>query len=321
MAVHRVAVLTLDGVTPLDLAIPAQVFGARPETPYEVTLCALTDRVTTTVGFELVVDGGLDGLRKADTVIVPGFEPPRSPPQVVLDALAEAHDRRRRVVSICTGAFALAAAGVLDGLHATTHWRHIDDLEREYPAVQVDRDVLYVDEGEVLTSAGVCCGIDLCLHIVRRDLGAVVANRIARSLVAAPHRDGGQAQYVPAPVAVAGDNVLAETRAWALQRLDRPLSVTELARHARMSQRSFMRRFAEETGTTPLRWLVTARVGLARELLETTDLPIEQVARDCGLGTAANLRLHFRRTLNTTPTAYRRTFTRDVRTRDLAATG
>jgi transcriptional regulator GlxA family with amidase domain len=212
------------------------------------------------------------------------------------------------VVSICTGAFALAAAGVLDGLHATTHWRHIDDLERDFPAVVVDRDVLYVDEGEVLTAAGMCCGIDLCLHIVRRDLGAVVANEIARGVVAAPHRDGGQAQYVPAPVPVTGETSLSATRAWALQRLDQPLTLRLLARHAGVSQRTFMRRFAEETGTTPRQWLLNARLGRARELLETSDHPISRVARDCGLGTAANLRLHFRRTLNTTPTAYRHTF-------------
>jgi transcriptional regulator GlxA family with amidase domain len=214
------------------------------------------------------------------------------------------------VVSICTGAFALAAAGVLDGLHATTHWQYIDDLERQFPSVRADRDVLYVDEGDVLTSAGVCCGIDLCLHIVRRDLGAVVANQIARGLVAAPHRDGGQAQYVPAPVADAGDTALADTRAWALQRLGQSLPVIELARHAGMSQRSFMRRFTEETGVTPLQWLVSARLGLARELLETTRHSVDQVARDCGLGSAPNLRLHFRRALDTTPTAYRRAFMR-----------
>ncbi|MFL4905051.1 GlxA family transcriptional regulator [Streptomyces sp. MMS24-I2-30] len=311
MAVHRVAVVVLDGVTPLDLAIPTQVFSPRPETPYELTMCALSGQVATTGGFKLLVDAGLDQVRAADTVIVPGFDPPlRPPPPALLDTLQEARGRGRRVVSICTGAFALAAAGILDGLHATTHWQHIDDLEQRFPAVAVDRDVLYVDEGEVLTSAGVCCGIDLCLHIVRRDLGAVAANRIARGLVAAPHRDGGQAQYVPAPVAVAGDTSLAGTRAWALERLAEPLSIGELARHARMSQRSFMRHFTEETGTTPLQWLVNARVNAARELLETTDQSIDQVAQDCGLGSAANLRLHFRRVLHTTPTAYRRTFTR-----------
>jgi transcriptional regulator GlxA family with amidase domain len=310
MMVHQVAVLALDGVTPLDLAIPTQIFSPRPETRYAMTVCALNAKVATTGGFTLDAGGGLEQLRAADTVIVPGFEPLLRPPDAVLAVLAEARDRGRRVVSICTGAFALAEAGVLDGLHATTHWKHIEQLERDFPAVLVDRDVLYVDEGEVLTSAGVCCGIDLCLHLVRRDLGAVVANQIARGLVAAPHRDGGQAQFVPAPVAVAGDESLSATRDWALHRLDQPLTLRLLARHAGLSQRTLMRRFTEETGTTPLRWLLGARLARARELLETTDLSVDRVARDCGLGTAANLRLHFRRALGTTPTAYRRSFTR-----------
>ncbi|GAA3751766.1 GlxA family transcriptional regulator [Streptomyces tremellae] len=308
MAVHRVAVLALDGATPLDLAIPAQIFNARPETPYETTLCALDAQVATSAGFSLVAGGGLDEVRDADTVIVPGFEPIVRPPDAVLDVLAEVRARGRRTVSICTGAFALAEAGILDGLHATTHWRHVGELERGFPAVTVDRDVLYVDQGDVLTSAGVCCGIDLCLHILRRDLGAGIANEIARGLVAAPHRDGGQAQYVPAPVAVAGDASLSATRAWALERLAEPLTLPVLARHAGLSQRTFIRRFGEETGTTPLRWLLGARLGRARELLETTDQPVDRVASDCGLGTATNLRLHFRRALDTTPTAYRRTF-------------
>jgi transcriptional regulator GlxA family with amidase domain len=305
----------------MDLAIPAQVFSRRPETPYEVTVCGLTGQVATTTGFKLVTDGGLDQVRAADTVIVPGFEPPLTPPpDAVLDTLAQARDQGRRLVSICTGAFALAAAGLLDGLHATTHWQHTGELEREYPAVAVDRGVLYVDEGDVLTSAGVCCGIDLCLHIVRRDLGAAVANVIARGLVAAPHRDGGQAQYIPAPVATSGDTGLAGTREWALLHLKQPLTVAQMARHAGMSQRSFMRHFTEETGATPLQWLVNARVSLARELLETTDHPIDQVAQDCGLGTAANLRLHVRRALDTTPTAYRRTFTRRTSARGRGVT-
>ncbi|MFI8457003.1 GlxA family transcriptional regulator [Kitasatospora sp. NPDC085464] len=308
MTVHRVAVLALDGVTPLDLAIPAQIFTTRPETAYAMDLCALEAKVVTSAGFALVADGGLEQVRAADTVIVPGFDPVLPLPDAVLDALSGARERGKRVVSICTGAFALAAAGVLDGLHATTHWKHIDEFEQSFPAVMVDRDVLYVDEGDVLTSAGVCCGIDLCLHIVRRDLGAEVANQIARGLVAAPHRDGGQAQYVPAPVAVAGEASLSGTRGWALQRLGEPLTLRVLARHAGLSQRTFMRRFTDETGTTPLQWMLNARLGRARELLETTDRSVEQVARDCGLGTAANLRLHFRRALDTTPTAYRRTF-------------
>jgi transcriptional regulator GlxA family with amidase domain len=311
MKSHRVAVLALDGVIPLDLAIPAQVFGSRPETPYDLTMCALTSQVATSGGFTLSVDGRLDQVRAADTVIVPGFDPPlQALPRDVLSALVEARDQGRRVASICNGSFALAAAGILDGLHATTHWQHTDELERAFPAVHVDRDVLYVDEGNVLTSAGMCCGIDLCLHIVRRDVGAVAANQIARRLVAAPHRDGGQAQYVPAPVGVADDSSLAATRAWALERLEQPLTLAELARHATMSRRSFIRRFTAETGTTPLRWLVSARLNRARELLETTGLSLDQLAGSCGLGSAANLRLHFRRALDTTPTAYRRTFTR-----------
>ncbi|MGV4926465.1 DJ-1/PfpI family protein [Streptomyces sp. BHT-5-2] len=312
MTVHRVAVLALDGVTPLDLAIPTQIFTTRPETSYEMTLCALETKVATTAGFALVADGTLEQVRTADTLIVPGFEPILPLPDAVLDTLAEARERGKRVVSICTGAFALAAAGVLDGLRATTHWKHIDEFERSFPAVTVDRDVLYVDEGDVLTSAGVCCGIDLCLHIVRRDLGAEAASQIARGLVAAPHRDGGQAQYVPAPVAVTGEASLSGTRGWALHRLGEPLTLRVLARHAGLSQRTFMRRFAEETGTTPLQWLLNARLGRARELLETTDRSVEQVARDSGLGTAANLRLHFRRALDTTPTSYRRTFARST---------
>ncbi|MFE3176284.1 GlxA family transcriptional regulator [Amycolatopsis sp. NPDC059090] len=309
MTVHRVAVLALDGVLPLDLAIPAQVFHARPQTHYDMTLCALAPKVATSAGFELAAEGGIDELRAANTVIVPGYDPIRETPEAAVELLAEARDRGRRVVSICTGAFALAAAGILDGLHATTHWEYIDEFERAYPSVQVDRDVLYVDEGDVLTSAGVCCGIDLCLHIVRRDLGAAVANRIARGLVAAPHREGGQAQYVPAPLADAGDASLSATREWALQRLDESLSIRLLARHAEMSQRTFLRRFAEETGTTPLQWLLNARLGKARELLESTEHSVDRVARDCGLGTPANLRVHFRRALGTTPTAYRRAFT------------
>ncbi|MBB4684514.1 GlxA family transcriptional regulator [Amycolatopsis jiangsuensis] len=308
MTAHRIAILALDGVMPLDLAIPAQIFSSRPETPYETTVCTFGAKTHTAGGFAVVAEGSLEQVRSADTVIVPGSEPPGLPPEAMLAALAEAHEQGTRIVSICTGAFALAAAGVLDGLRATTHWQYIDEFEREFPAVSVDRDVLYVDEGDVLTSAGVCCGIDLCLHIVRRDLGAVAANRIGRGLVAAPHREGGQAQYVPAPVPAAGDASLSDTREWALHRLGEQLTLRQLARHAGLSQRTLIRRFAEETGTTPLRWLLDARLGRARELLETTDQPIDRVARECGLGTAANLRLHFRRALDTTPTAYRRTF-------------
>jgi transcriptional regulator GlxA family with amidase domain len=251
----------------------------------------------------------LADVRSADTVIVPGVvDHSRVFSDEVLDALRHVRRRRRRVVSICTGAFVLAAAGLLNGLSVTTHWRNADELAQRYPLVSVDRNVLYVDNGEILTSAGIASGIDLCLHIVRRDLGAAAANRLARLIVAAPHRDGGQAQFIEAPVGNA-DGSLATTRAWALDHLDEPLAVRDLARHARVSERTVARRFVDETGLPPLRWLLGARIQRARELIETTDFGVDQVADRCGLGTAANLRLHFRRIVGTTPTAYRRTFT------------
>jgi transcriptional regulator GlxA family with amidase domain len=255
------------------------------------------------------VPGALTDARRADTVIVPGLvDHSRVFSDDVLDTLRYVHRRRRRIVSICTGAFVLAAAGLLDGLSATTHWRDVDELARRYPRVTVDRNVLYVDNGEVLTSAGVASGIDVCLHVVRRDLGATAANRLARLIVAAPHRDGGQAQFVETPVGIA-DGSLATSRGWALDHLAEPLAVRDLARHAGVSERTIARRFVEETGLPPLRWLLGVRIQRARELLEIADLSIDQVAERCGLGTAANLRLHFRRVVGTTPTAYRRAFT------------
>lgn len=315
MDIHRIAVIALDGVKALDLAIPMDVFTVDPDVPYELKICGVSDRVRTASGLTLAVDHGLDVVRDANTVIVPGYQPVGQPiPPTVIEALATSLARGTRLASICTGAFALAAAGILDGQRATTHWQHIDELAAQFPSVQTDRDVLYVDNGNVLTSAGMCCGIDMCLHVVMRDLGAATANRVARALVAPPHRDGGQAQYVPAAVAVAGDTSLAATRAWALGHVADPIAVSEMAKHAGMSMRNFTRRFTEESGTTPLQWLVNARITSARELLETTDYSIDRVARDSGLGTAANLRLHFRRSLATTPTAYRQTFSCDCDT-------
>lgn len=306
---HSIAVVALDGVTALDLAIPIDVFTVEPDTPYDVKVCAISDRVTMASGLTLAIDHGLDVVFDADTVIVPGYQPVNRPvPPSVVDALVTSLARGARLASICTGAFALAAAGILDGLRATTHWQHLDELATRFPSVRIDRDVLYVDNGNILTSAGMCCGIDMCLHIAMRDLGAATANQIARALVAPPHRSGGQAQYVPAPVAVAGDASLAGTRAWALGHLADPITVSEMAKHARMSMRNFTRRFTEQTGTTPMQWLANARLTSAREILETTDYPIDRVARASGLGSAANLRLHFRRALATTPTAYRQTF-------------
>lgn len=214
------------------------------------------------------------------------------------------------MASICTGAFALAAAGVLDGRRATTHWRDAADLARLYPAVRVEPDVLYVDEGTLLTSAGVASGLDLCLHILRTDHGAALASRVARRLVVPPHREGGQAQYVDQPLPTHVDGSLAAARAWALEHLHEPLTVRTLAAHAHVSERTFARRFAAETGMPVLQWLLARRVDAARAALESTDASIDEIAATCGFGTAANLRKHFRRHVSTTPTAYRRTFTR-----------
>ena len=307
---HQVAILALESVVPIDLAIPAQVFDGRDGSPYRALLCATEPGpVRTTTGFDVVATHGLDALTDADTVVVPGFEADdRRPPEPALEALAARAARGRRVVSICTGAFALAAAGILDGRRATTHWRHTDELAARYPAITVDPDVLYVDEGTVLTSAGVVAGVDLCLHLIRGDHGAALANKVARRIVVPAHRDGGQAQFIERPVPNMADDSLEPTRAWVLERLTEPLTVAAMARHACVSERTFARRFVAETGTTPLQWLLHRRVLLARDRLETTTARIDQIAADCGLGTAANLRLHFRRVLSTTPTAYRRTF-------------
>jgi transcriptional regulator GlxA family with amidase domain len=303
---HTVAIFALDQVVALDLAIPSQVFGGYDESPYTALLCGVEPGpLRTNVGFDVVAQRGLDALAEADTIVVPGFEEPlRDFPAAVLTALRDAPGRK---VSICTGAFALAAAGLLDGRRATTHWRHAREFARAFPRVKLTPDVLYVDEGDVLTSAGVAAGLDLCLHIVRLDHGAAVARAFAKRIVVSPHRDGGQAQYVDRPVPER-DGTLAATREWALERLSEPLTVRELAAHAHVSERTFARRFAAETGLPPLQWLHLQRVDAARAALETTDASVDDVAHACGFGTAANLRKHFRRTVRTTPTAYRRAF-------------
>ncbi|MER5699937.1 helix-turn-helix domain-containing protein [Streptomyces mirabilis] len=307
---HRVVVLAVDGVLPLDLGIPTQIFNARPNTPYELTVCGDTEEVvTTSAGFTLGLTVGLEALAEADTVIVPGFEDYRRPPHPRVRAALERAGRAGiRIASICTGAFAVAAAGLLNGHTITTHWASADDMEELYPQVRVDRNVLYIDNGTILTSAGVTAGIDLCLHLVRKDLGSAVANDIARELVAPPHRDGGQAQYITRSLPEAHATSLADTREWALSRLEEDLTIPELADHARVSPRTLTRLWRHETGVSPHQWLVTARVNRARELLETTDLQVEQIATRCGLGSGANLRARFRDIVGTTPTAYRRAF-------------
>ncbi len=306
---HHVVTLALPDVVAFDLAIPAQIFGHREmRALYTFTVCTpKPGQVPSTTGYALHADAGLEALSSADTVVVPGYAPHDPPNPPALAALRAAADRGARIVSVCTGAFALAAAGLLDGRRATTHWQDAGELAACYPAVDVDPDVLYVDTGAVMTSAGIAAGIDLCLHLVRSDLGSDRASQVARRMVVAPHRDGGQAQFLQRPLPSAGTG-LADTCAWALERLGETLTIPELARHAGWAPRTFARRFLAETGTTPLRWLTAQRLLEARRLLETTDLTVEQVANRSGLGSAANLRLHLSRDAATTPTAYRRIY-------------
>lgn len=310
---RRVAVLVLEGAKPLDVGIPAQVFTTRASMPYEVRVCgAAPGLVTGGDGLAYSVANGLEALEWADIVFVPGYRHPDrdDPPRAVLDALLAASARGARLAAISTGAFALAATGLLDGKRATTHWHYTRALAARYPLVHVDEHVLFVDEGSVLTSAGAASGIDLCLHVLRGDLGIAAANHAARRLVAAPYRSGGQAQYVPRSVPEPLGERFAATREWALHRLDSPLTLEALARHAAVSPRTFSRRFTEDTGYTPMQWVMRARVDVARELLERSERSVEQIAADTGLGTGTNLRLHFQRILGTTPTEYRRTFSR-----------
>ena len=291
-----------------------EVFGLpRPELGvdwYEFTVCAAEPgQLRAAGGVHVRPEAGLDVLSDAGTVVIPGWrDVDETPPKRLVDAIVAAHNRGARLVSICSGVFVLAAAGLLDGLRATTHWRYAAKLAGRYPAIRVDPDVLYVDEGSVLTSAGSAAGIDLCLHIVRRDYGAEIATKVARRLVVPPHRDGGQAQYIAKPVAETDDASLAEVMDWTLSRLEQPMAVADIARRAHMSQRTFARRFKNQTGTTPHRWLVHQRLMAAQRLLETTQLSIDDVARRAGLGSAESLRHHFRAAFATTPTAYRHRF-------------
>jgi AraC family transcriptional activator FtrA len=304
-AMNTVALAATDGMLSFELSIASEVFGENPR--YDFAVCG---SAAVRVGrFLLEPEHGLDRLARADTVLVPGWaDVDAAPPADLLDAVREAHARGARVASLCTGAFVLAAAGLLDGLRATTHWAHAGVLAARYPAVTVDPGVLYVDNGSVLTSAGKAAAMDLCLHLVRTDHGSAVANSIARLLVVPPHRDGGQAQFVPAPVPASADHPLTELFPWAAERLDRPLSVDDLARRANMSARTLTRHFRAVTGTTPLQWLLTQRIRRAQELLETSKTSVDAIAEAVGMGTATTLRRHFHRTVGVAPDAYRRTF-------------
>jgi transcriptional regulator GlxA family with amidase domain len=303
---HRVVAVALPDVVAFDLSIAAQVFGHRDERGrYAFTVCAeYPGAVTSTTGFTINAPSGLEALAEADTVIVPGYFPLHDPSPPVLAALRSAAERGTRIASICIGAFALAATGLLDGRAATTHWQEADHFRARFPAVRLNPDVLYVDEGQLLTSAGLSAGIDLCLYMVGLDYGAGAAAEVARRMVVAMHRPGGQAQYVQRPLPE--DGGLGPTLAWAVTEMGRPLTVSHMARHAGLSPRTFARQFRDQFRMTPMRWLTSQRLLEARRLLEVTSLPVDDVAERCGFGSAATLRVHLARQSGTTPTAYRR---------------
>ncbi|KUN04175.1 AraC family transcriptional regulator [Streptomyces yokosukanensis] len=310
----RVAVVASPPVSMFNLAIPELLFNKveiDTQPGYEVVICAPEPgSVSTTGTLDLHIPHGLEAMRDADTVIVAGTGRPLSPDPRVLRALREVADRGVRIASICTGAFSLAEAGLLKGRKATTYWAHADELRRRHPDIEVQGDVLYAQDGQFLTSSGYAAGIDLCLHVIRTDYGAAVANEVARLALVAPVRPGGQTQFTHTPLPPERGTVCADTRGWAMRNLDKPLTLTDLARHARVSVRTLTRRFHAESGVSPLQWLLHQRIERAKELLETTTLPMDQVAGACGLGTADSLRAHMVRRTGLTPSAYRVQFSR-----------
>ncbi|MCT7353829.1 helix-turn-helix domain-containing protein [Streptomyces sp. 15-116A] len=312
---RNVAAVLLDGVNPFELGVVCEVFGTDRSDDglpvYDFAVASADGPVLrSNTGFALHVEHGLERLEEADLIAVPAgscYEDRVFPPEL-LDALRRAVDRGSRVLSVCSGVFVLAAAGLLDGRRATAHWRHAEELTRQYPHLTVEPDVLYVDEDPVITSAGTAAGIDACLHLVRKEQGPEVANKIARRMVVPPHRDGGQAQYIERPLPQSGGDTVAEVLVWMERHLDEEVTVEQLAARAHMSPRTFARRFQQETGTTPYRWILRQRVLLAQRLLEGTDETVDAIAGRTGFGNAAALRHHFVRAVGTTPQAYRRTF-------------
>lgn len=315
---HRVTALVHAPQSTFELACAAEVFGIERRgmsTRYAFEVCAETPgALATRAGYDMLVTEGLDALDRADTVVVPGWQPTREPPSTaVVRALCRAHARGARLISICSGAFVLAHAGLLDGRSATTHWALASEFATRFPAVRLNPDVLYVDHGDVATSAGAGAGVDLCLHLIRADHGAEYAAHVARNMVMPPHREGGQLQYSAPPHPAQIDGSLAPLLEWATERLGEPLAVEDLAAHAGCSARTLARRFTEQLGTSPGRWLLAQRITAARELLETSALPVDTVARRVGLSSATNLRRRFLGTLGTTPGAYRRAFQAESR--------
>lgn len=315
---HHIAVLVRHGLIPMEVGLVHQLFGAARAADgvplYEVITCALTPgEIRTDADFTMGVAHGPEALVEADTVIVPAAheEDQELSPGGLCTELADAVASIRsgtRVASICTGAFVLAAAGLLDGRRATTHWNAARQFHARFPLVDLEPSVLYVDEGKVLTAAGEASGIDLCLHMIRRDHGSAVANEVARKAVVPPHRDGGQAQFIRRPVPKSASTSADTTRAWAIANLDRELTLRDLATHASQSIRTFTRRFRDEVGMSPTTWLTQQRVERAQLLLEETDFPIDRIATDVGFGSATSLRQHFHAAIGTAPSAYRSTF-------------
>jgi transcriptional regulator GlxA family with amidase domain len=314
---HVVGIAVTEDMPVFELAVPCEVFGidrADLADPwYELRFAASAPgRHAARSGLSVEAAHPLEALADADTLLLPAFSRARQvePPPELIDVVRRAHERGRRIVAICTGAYVLAAAGLLDGRRATTHWMNAFDFAQRYPRVTFDPDVLYTQDGTVFTSAGTGAAIDLCLHLVRLDHGAAVANEVARRMVVPPHRDGGQSQFAIPPPRPRAPDALGGALDWARSRLDEPLTVADLAREARLSPRTFARRFRASVGTSPLQWLVGQRVRLAQELLETTDDSVERIARRTGFGTPANLRAHFARHTSVSPTTYRQVFSR-----------
>ena len=313
MSRPSVVVVAFDRISPFHLAVPCVVFGDRhPDMPnFDFKVCAAErGPINTTAGFSVGVKHGLSALRKAETIIVPSWrDVAERPPEPLLKALVAAERRGAQVVGLCLGAYVLAEAGLLDGRRATTHWAYARDFARRYPSIRVDANVLYVEDGKLLTSAGTAAGIDCCLHMVRQRYGAEAANSLARRLVVPPHRQGGQAQFIAQPIpATARGSRLSELIDWLRANLDQVHALDRLADMAVMSRRTFTRQFQQLTGMTVGRWLQGERLALAQRLLETTDHSIETISALAGFGSPESLRLHFRRTFGVSPTAWRQTF-------------
>lgn len=311
---RTVAAVVADGLAPFEFGVVCEVFGLDrtddgvPPVDFRVCGPVAGEPVRTSMGASLVPDHGLDALEDADLVAIPALTIRDEYPPEIVGALRAAHARGAVLLSVCSGAFLLAAAGLVDGRRITTHWRHAEDLKARFPQVEVDPDVLFVDDGDIVTSAGTAAGIDACLHIVRKEFGSAAANAIARRMVVPPQRDGGQRQYIDRPVPVCEEQSIRDVLAWMSEHLDEPQTVEDLARRAHLSTRTFARTFVAETGTTPMQWLATQRVHHARTLLEESGLDLEEIARLCGFGSAALLRHHFRRAVGVPPTDYRQTF-------------